>query len=528
MKSKILSFLAVLTCLCFTASPLCVGAVAPVIEEVIVETAFNELIAESKKLIDDAVDNVKSYKNGLLGLTMYAAEKGLEYAANHATSDNNANSPVLAMPSFDIVTGKYQMTWDIGNYSFVNGDTVLDSVFTDYILIECTLLLTDSWSGEYADPATGVTYYSNAANISITRTNGSITRYIVVFPTNFNYSRNVQVLNDRVTVSPMSGCSLYTVDGGKIGQLLENNFYLDRISIITNDRNITTVSANSAIGSGAYPQLAYPSGIISFRGTTISGTGLNYPVDKDICHGSFNLRVKQRDSNAYNSYTFYCLSHLTCGFYTTNNYNHQGVVNNSWTNIYQQNYYNFPLTNNTPITKDNYLDLNLPALKPVFDIDTQDSDWLQTLLALLPTLIDLFDGDILPNILDLLGRIADFWGNMPDIGMEWNVDPTLNNNNYMELDFPSSNPPDDGGGGGSGGGTIIVDPWEPPEYPPVNTAPFIPATYPTIPTGTLPTNFAQNMGSVLQDGWDIFDHLEVLGVICPLVVIVLLWRITGK
>lgn len=515
MKSKILSFLAVLTCLCFTASPLCVGAVtAPIIEEVVLETAFSELIAESKKALTS--DGSDSYDNGILGISNYVYRHAMEIALQHATADNNTNTPVLQTPAFDIVTGKYQMTWDIGKYSSLM-ETVPSSIFTDDILIECTMLLCDSWSAEYKEPTTGVTYYSNALNISITRTNGSISRYVVVFPSSFNYSHAVSVTSSYVAVSAQSGCTLYSVSGGVIGQVVESNFYMENVRFNCNNVNLTTVNANSTLNT--IPQVkAYPTGIWSYRGNSVTSSGIDYPIDKDICHGVFNMYFPYNDgSSGSRSYAFYCLRYLTCGFYTTNNYNHQGVVNNNWTNNYQQNYYNFPLTNNTPITKDNYLDLNLPALAPVFDIDTKDSAWLQTLLALLPTLLDLLDADLLPSILDLLGHLTDFWSNMPEIGMEWDVDPTLNNNNYMELDFPSSNPPDSGGGG-MGDITVNVEITR-PKIPAIDTSPHVTLYYPTVTTTALPANIVQAGAKFVDWGKEITDLTGTTNIIivCGLV-----------
>ena len=456
MKTKILSFLAVLTCLCFCASPVCCCAVAePIVEEVLTETGFSEFLSNgAKEFITDPSSAFKKY-GGIHGFLEGTLIDMYKNAIGNSVV-GSANTPEFTVGNFDIITGKYQLTWDIGKYPSLM-ETVPSSIFSDDILIECTMLLCDSWSTEYKDPATGVTYYSNALNISITRTNGSVSRYIVVFPSSFNYSRHVSVTADYVSISAQGGCTLYSVSGGVIGQVVENNFYMENVRFNCNNVNLTTVNANSTLTTIQQVK-AYPTGIWSYRGGTISSPGIDYPIDKDICHGVFNFYFPFSDgSSSSRSYPFYCLRYLTCGFYTTNNSNHQAVVNNYWVNNYNQNYYNYPITGGTTITKDNYNDLNLPSLKPVFDIDTNDSDWLAQLLALLPTLIDLLDGDLLPDLLDFLGRLVDFWGNMPDIGMEWNNDMSLNNNNYMELELPSNNPPDSGGGGSGGDVLVTVD-----------------------------------------------------------------------
>lgn len=514
LKTKFLSFIAVITCLSFCCSPLSAFALLPELEQVVLETAFSEFISTSKDIAEGG-----QYQ-GYSGITQKVVKDTMKEVLQNARLDSNGRIN-LDVPPFDIITGKYQMTWDIGRYPSTL-ETVPSSIFHDDILIEVTMLLTDKPAYNYWDPATKTAYYSNALNISITRTNGSVNKYCLKFGSNYVYSRHVKAYPTYINVTGQSGCTLYSIGAdGQLGGIVEQNFIMEDVRFNTTTENITTVNCNSVFDvSSSYKQ--YPTGIFSGRGNTISSPGIDYPIDKDICHGRLNFYYPSTSGNS-STQSFYCLRYLTCGFYTTNNPTNQGIVNQYWTTNSTQNYYNYPLTSGTVITPDNYLDLNLPSLAPVFDIDTTDSNWLELLLALIPDLLDLLDTDMLPNILDLLSRLLDYFGHMPEIGMEWNPDLQLNPDDYFELDFPSA--PDDGGGGG-GSGTIT--PWEPPEYPPVNTAPFIPATYPTIPTGTLPTNFAQNMGSVLQDGWDLFDHLEVLGVICPLVVIVLLWRITGK
>ena len=456
MKTKILSFLAVLTCLCFCASPVCCCAVtAPVVEEVLAETGFSEFISNgAKEFITDPSTAFKKY-GGIYGLLEGTLIDMYKNAIGNSVV-GSADVPEFTVGNFDIITGKYQMTWDIGKYPSMM-ETVPSSIFSDEILIECTMLLTDSWSTEYKDPATGVTYYSNALNISITRTNGSVSKYLVVFPQSFNYSRQVNAYNDHVTISAQSGCTLYSVDNGVIGSVIENGFYMEQVTFLCNNKNITTVNCNSTFNTASSVK-AYPTGIYSYRGNTISSPGIDYPIDKDICHGVFSFYYPYSNGSGSSvSYRFNCLQYLTCGFYTTNNSNHQSIVNQYWVNNYNQNYYNYPITGGTTVTKDNYTDLNLPALKPVFDIDTNDSDWLAQLLALLPSLLDLLDGDLLPDLLDFLGRLVDFWGNMPDIGMEWHNDMTLNNNNYMDLELPSNNPPDSGGGGSGGDVLVTVD-----------------------------------------------------------------------
>lgn len=70
--------------------------------------------------------------------------------------------------------------------------------------------------------------------------------------------------------------------------------------------------------------------------------------------------------------------------------------------------------------------------------------------------------------------------------------------------------------------------WVPPRYPAVNTSAFIPAQVPSIPTNTLPTNIGAQMGETLSLGWDLFDHLGLAVIVVPIIVMLLLWRFTGR
>ena len=70
--------------------------------------------------------------------------------------------------------------------------------------------------------------------------------------------------------------------------------------------------------------------------------------------------------------------------------------------------------------------------------------------------------------------------------------------------------------------------WVPPRYPAVNTSAFIPAQYPTIPTQTFQSNYVKSVGDTLTLGWDIFDGLGLCAIIVPIVIMLLLWRLTGR
>ena len=446
MKKIISSCFALVICLSFLVSPLCLGAdsISPIVE-IIAETAFSEFIGEGVK---EALEEGSMPDSGIFGCAEEFMKKALEKAMENPTVDSNTGDLSLTMPTFDIITGKERLFWTIEKRNDLGEIT---ETFTDNILIEITFLLTDNWSANYQDPATGITYYSNALNIAITRTNGSTTRYVVVFGSGFNYSRNVTWSYPSVSISAQGGCTLYSVSGGLIGQAISTNFYTENCIFSVSDTNSIDTDLNLINSvSSAYPN---PIGIYSRRGNSIAADGINYPIDIDICHGCFNFRYLNRNNSTKYESAIYCNRYLRTGFMITNNPVHI-TTNNTYysTNNYSNNYYNYPLTGGTIIDKNNYIDKDLPTLAPVFDLDTSLPDWDLDLLDLIPSILDLLDGDLLPDLGDLLGRLLDFFGNMPDIDMQWSPDTSLNTNNYWELDFPS----DDSGGGGSGGDNIIV------------------------------------------------------------------------
>lgn len=497
MKHFILTFLACFTCLAFVCSPMCCGAVGEVeIAEVILETIFSEFLGENIELIMSDMGNGKVPDSGVMGAASKILDKAYEIALQNATL-NQDNDIQLTMPTFDIITGKEQLSWHIQKYDS-NGNPT--ESFTDDILIEITFLLTDNWSAEYLDKNTGVTYYSNALNIAITRSNGSVKHYVVVYGSGFNYSRNVSWSYPQISITAQSGCTLYSVEGGLIGQAIETNFYTENVIFTISDTNSITTDCNSVISfpTGYYPE---PQGIYSYRGSAVSANNpLNYPVDKDICHGVFYFKNNAVSSTSFRSNGFYCNRYLKTGFMITNNSLHSATNNSYYSvNNYSNNYYNYPITGGTIIDKDNYQSLDLPALSPVFDIDTTDSDWLDTLLALLPSLLDLLDGDLLPDLSDLLGRLLDFFGNMPDIGLQWNPDTSLNPNNYWELEFPS-----DDSGGGNGDITVNVEITR-PKIPAINTSPHVTFYYPTVTTTALSSNVIQAGAEFVDWGKEVTD-----------------------
>ena len=103
-----------------------------------------------------------------------------------------------------------------------------------------------------------------------------------------------------------------------------------------------------------------------------------------------------------------------------------------------------------------------------------DYDSVNGTLDLDPTVLaGALAGALIP---EFQGAFDLVYGAQPAIGMEFNA--TNNTLDYLDLIEDNS------------GGDLTV--WEPPSYPAVNTSAYIPATYPTVPTNTLPSGYAED------------------------------------
>lgn len=495
MKNKIIAFISACLCISLFLVP-CIGCalVADVIE-IIAETIFSETTRNLQDITSDVLgqlyeDSIKSY---------YVEDGELKFS----------------VPNFDIVTGKVQLQYEIVD-PLTNETTNKDDV-----LLEATLLLTPN-GGATIDTATNIPLFSNGINLTITRTSVSPQHYFIRFPNNFNYDRQVTFANDSISISGQSGCTVFKVDKGDrytevFSNVLYSNFYCETIKFTTNNINAISVSCNAETmptASQLQTYCSYPSGIYSNRGNNVSASEpLNYPTTVDLLHGSFMMIYPSRDPNSGNKInkTFNCFSYFTTGFVITNNSTHSRQIESYYTNNYEQNYYIYPITGGTIVDKDNYTDVGLPSLSPVFDLDPSLPSFDLDLLDLLPALLDLLDGDLLPDLADLLLRLLDFFGHMPDIDTTWNPDTTLNTNNYWELDFPS-----DDSGSGSSGYDITVNVTVDITRPLVTTYTYIDPieieTLPVITTYTMPVAVQEIASDTIDSTTNFLNNVGVLPV----------------
>ena len=215
---------------------------------------------------------------------------------------------------------------------------------------------------------------------------------------------------------------------------------------------------------------------------------------------------------ADNVHTFYCSYALTNTPEETDYVLNVNNVNSNWQfnqfpiyritnqNFYPNTVYGWSTTHNHYLdqtTINNYSDYG-------FDYDSVNGT-----LELDPTVLaGALAGALIPEFQGVFDLV---YGAQPAIGMEFNA----TNNTLDYLDLIEDNQ----------GGDLTV--WEPPSYPAVNTSAYIPATYPTVPTNTLPSGYAEDMGDVLTNGWDMYDALGLTALFIPIIVLLLLWRFTG-
>lgn len=495
MKKLALSFISCITCLCFIISPMCCGATGELAEEILEDTVFSYMLSG-----DTSEDNQFSQLNKKAITTAW------NYALNNATLHNNQIE--LKMPSFDIITGK--ATYSV---QFEDGGTYTWTVEVTSVM--CTAEMAALYN--YASTSTGGDIiYANAFNVTITKPSG-VTKYVIEMPANYNYNSNVTVGNDRVTIAvPSSGVKLYGYNNGT-KTLMASNFSMSNVIFNTMAYNSSDNDVVMAtVPTGNYKQ--YPIGIYSGVGGSVpSSSPLRYPLDVDILHN--NLAIKymssQEGNTSFTGKTYRPLQYLYVGFLSTNS--HSSSLNSYWTDNSKQNYYIYPVSGGTTIDKNNYTDYS-NQLAPVFTLDPELPDVLDVLSDLIPAILDLLSPDIDLSLTDLLGRLLDFFGHMPDIGLQWDPDLNLNPNNYFDVELPSL-PGSGGGGGGSGGDiTVNVDITR-PKIPEVNTEPHVSIYYPTVTTTAIPPTIISAGKEFVDLGKDITDMCGTTNiiVICGLI-----------
>ena len=407
---------------------------------------------------------------------------------------NNYRIQNITMPSFGYLGGKtrliYKRTLQQNEPYWV--DVTVDIFYCGGYDYGFTPWL--QWSDGVKIPVNSLIY-------TITRMDGTTKRYFLrLNPNSLNSPWGIAFSqssdNDYFTLPIDSYSStVYMIDG--------DQEYHQAFSYTPREKRIYFRDTNDV--KFGLPRNGYPSPI------TLRYPAMDYaPSDQEIINGYINYYPTGQDSYYYASdFDFYVT------YYSTNDQSTANWLQTSaLTAPFEQNYYyNDVFKNGDVINNNNVENKYLGAFAPIFDVDLSDVD----LNALIPNITAAITPTLQLGIDSLFDSLLDFFGNMPDIGNQWDL--TLDNNNYFDI-IPLD--PDDPGGGGS---------WDPPDYPAVNTSVYIPAVVPSYSTYaavTAPANVLANSKNVLQNGWTFLDVLGLLPLIIPLTIVAILWRFTGE
>lgn len=495
MKKIVLSLVALLTSLslltCFVAH--CADEDLT-FEEIIEETINSMLISSSG--LDSVQDGVK-LKAGFEGLFVETYLKA--YEALWLDPNNSDGYLEFTVPNIDIVTGKYMLHW------------VLEDGTEDDVLVECTVILSDKPDyltnlppikvREYGD----VYYYANCLNYMITHSDGEVKRYLVSYPTGFNYTSPTFATNT-YSLSSQTGCTVFEYRGGT--SITSNRPIKTAVRMPVVRFNTSTVNSIRKDLSDIYtPSSSYnskPAGFYGYNSGISASSPISYPADIDIILGVGAVYMASSGSGSSNIPTFNWNTEFMCSFATTNNPAKGNQLITRWTTPQTQNYYyNDYIQGGTTINETNVNNYFDGAFLPAFDIDPDLP--LDDIIALLTDLAPDFQLAMRPTLDlstgDLFDRLVDFYGNMPDINLDWD---TPLDNDYWDIEFP---PIPDSGGGSGGDITVYVtvDITRPLITTYQYTDPLEIASLPQITTYTMPVSVQDSAKSILDTGEDVLQ-----------------------
>ena len=406
---------------------------------------------------------------------------------------NNYRIQNITMPSFGYLGGKtrllYKRTLQQNEPYWV--DVTIDIFYCGGYDYGFTPWL--QWSDGVKIPVNSLIY-------TITRMDGTSNRYFLRLnanslssPWGISFSQSSDV--DYFTLPETSySTTVYMIDG--------DEQYHQAFTYTPREKRVYFHDTNDV--KFGLPRNGYPSPI------TLRTPALDYtPSDREIINGYISYYPTGQDSYYYNTdFDFYVT------YYSTNDQSTaQWLSSSALTAPFEQNYYyNDVFKTGDVINNNNVENKYLGAFAPIFDVDLSDVD----LNTLIPSITTAITPTLQLGIDSLFDSLLDFFGNMPDIGNQWDL--TLDNNNYFDI-IPLD--PDDPGGG---------QVWDPPKYPAVNTSVYIPAeipTYSTYAAVTIPSTYIEGTGDWFYFGYNLFDDLGLLVFVIPLAILSIFWRFTG-
>ena len=438
--------------------------------------------------------------------------------------DNGVENPNNI--AFDNINRQLQ-TIKIPSYTFVTGKTRLMCTGMSPIMVECTFIwspdiVQDVYFGHRVkNPADYLYYPVNCPVFTIKRSTGTA-RYVLIPYLNSNseaFTTNISFFSDRININGIVGnggkTKCYQWDGESNFVETSYSFSLagSGLSFYTNSVNsIVTDMDDWGYNSSAsrYYDCYTPTPVSFKQRQRLLAEG---PSDYDILLNK--ITVDRRGTGQPNANgdirqvtDYWSYSNGRYKLYTSwINTNDTSTANNlqlNWTQDYQKVYnYNSTTVGGTIINNDNKDVIYNGAFSPAFDLDVGDiAELIESLKDLMPDIKFGLDSIFDDLKLDLFDKLGEFYGEMPDIDSEWNVDPELNNNNYLDVSPPQL--PDNPSGGGDITVNVTVDITR-PLVPAVTTSTWLDIEFPstTSDLGTYPAYISSNTSNI----WSITDRL---------------------
>ena len=450
-------------------------------------------------------ENIKKYSvvtpallsGGFAELSELIGGYSTAFSAGCFVADYMLDNPLINAGELSLVTPVYSV-WQGKQLICYR----LEDLIEHEILVECTFIHVDQPLEPSASIVTydGIDYAPNAVNIAIYREDGSVNRYYIT--NSKNYSSKYTYSTSQITWSNSTGCNIVSVSG--TGQNYSN--------VVCGDFAVKFPEVNSIRNVLWLEDDTHKNYITGFYNSDTGNNNLvNYISDFSILRGSVNMKVEKVNSQAWDlkqgNFKYYYASWFDS--------------NNSRFNDYyadkRQFTYNSYFVGGTTINNSNYNDYYNGAFSPLFN---PDIDWS------LPEIdVNSIISDLIPDIsaslkssldwhnLELESDISNYLQIMPDFGYPWG---TGGQNNYLDIEFPVITTLTDSGG------TSVT-----PTYSAYDESTNIIATYPTLPTNTLPQNFIDKAKDVFQGGYNFMNALGLIAIIIPVALFGILWKFTG-
>ena len=494
-------------------------AIACIIAVVIMVTAVVPFTVSAETLDYSTIVNGTTFVGSMAGglgssfvndTTLGIVWECIKYSLEHPTISAGGDLESFTIPSYTFITGKCKLVC-----------AGMNNILVEATFVNCPTIAQNELLLRLKNPVDSLYYPVNTCVFTIKRTTGT-SRYVIVPNWTGQFQAGVYYYNDRVLLRGFSGrnAKVYEWDG-------ENNFTSTSYSMqLASDISFYTADVNSItndLTDWGYNSSAsrfyecYNREPCSFERRTRSLS--QGPSDLQIIQ---NVIEVDRNGNGLdiNGTTKYDTDYWTYGngrykLYTSwVDTNDTAVANEfelHWTQNNQKVYhYNSTFVGGTTINNDNKNTVFNGAFSPAFDLDVSSlADLLEALKDLAPDIKLNLDSLFDDLKLDLFDKLADFYAEMPDIGLEW--DPELDINNYLDISPPEL--PDSGGGGSGDVNVNVTVDITRPLVPEVTQTTWLSIDIATSETGTYPVYIGQTASQLWNIGDSMFSSSGYIGIL---------------